>query len=74
MNKFSIKEEVMSPRTTGLAATPAGGSTPVKEGDLARIKGDRDGHKFRVMRVLEKCANICCAEHTSVDFLIKVEE
>jgi len=79
MNKFYLQEndnEVMSPSSPGVGRKGQAGATPpvLKEGDLAKIRGDRDGHKFRVMRIVGEYANICCVEHTSVRFLEKLEE
>lgn len=72
--KFADKKDVMSPETPGSVGKQAGGSTPVKAGDLVKFKGDKDGHVFRLMRTLGKYANVVCVEHTSVDLLERVEE
>jgi len=68
------EEDVMSPETPGFVEKQAGGSTPVKAGDLVKFKGDKDGHVFRLMRTLGKYANVVCVEHTSVSLLEKIEE
>jgi len=68
------KKDAMSPKSPGSVNRQAGGSTLVEEGDMVKFKGDKDGHKFRVMRILEKCANVCCVEHTFVGRLEKIDD
>lgn len=70
----------MSPTPAPVADIPTspldrgGDSTSIREGDMVIKKGDRDGHKFRVMKIVDECVQICCVEFENIQFLKKVPE
>ena len=70
-----IKEDdgVMSP-TPGVVERRAGGSTSIREGDLVKIKGDRTGEKYRIVKLCGPMALLINPKIENVDQLIMVEE